>query len=142
MPAFFSQTEINVMLWKLFSEIYDTVTFSLLTVLAVVYVILFVSYFARLAIRFVNDGKYDLDYFFTNRDNWVRKATLGASGIVDDEALAALLGVALIPLAYLVLILLWPLILPVLSFYGILVGVRSLLRFRKKVEKYINNSER
>jgi hypothetical protein len=142
MPAFFYQTEVNIMLWKLFSEIYDTVTFSLLTILAVVYVILFVSYFVRLIIRFVNDGKYDLNYFFTSKDNWVRKATLGASGIVDDEPLAVLLGTLLIPLAYYILVLLWPFVLPALSFYGILIGIRHLLRFRKKVEKYINNSER
>jgi hypothetical protein len=130
------------MLWKLFSEIYNTVTFSLLTVLAVVYVILFVSYFVRLAIRFVNDGEYDLNYFFTSEDNWVQKATLGATGVGNDVPLAILFGTLLVPLVYLVLILLWPLILPVLSFYGILVGIRYLLRFKKKVEKYINNSER
>lgn len=143
------------MVWELFLEIYWPIVFVLSAVWAVVYVILLILFFARLAIRYINDDERPVYYFFTGDESgWVHKATLGTNHITctgepgaikhlecygqTDENIV-LAGMGLVPIIYIVGILLWPATLIILCAGGTLEGTRSVVRFKKKVEMHMEH---
>jgi hypothetical protein len=130
--------ENNIMIiYELLLEIYSPVQQTLQMVLFTAAVFSLVAYLTRLSIRYVNDGKYDI-YYFPEDNKFFKLVSFNLAGISYDIP-GAILAPILCSVGWYILILIWPIVAVVATIVATLKGIRSCVRFKKKVNKHMEH---
>jgi hypothetical protein len=124
---------------QILKEIYTMVYAFFMLMFIVTYLTLFISYIVRIAIRYVNDGDYEINYFFTKKNKLINFLTKSLTKDTDEPVLVILLGMIWIPFVYFILIIAWPITFTVLAIVGLLKGLRYIVRFMKQVRKHMEH---
>jgi hypothetical protein len=124
---------------QILKEIYFLTFIFFVKIFIIAWVTLFVTYIARLSIRYVNDGDYKVNYFFTKKNKLINFLTKSLTKDTDDVPGAILLGMILIPLVCFMLIMAWPITFTALVIFVSLKLLRHVVRFQKKVNKHIEH---